>query len=196
MRGDADRPADIAAHLDRDIAGGEAGGRPARTAARRARGVERVVRPAVDRVDRLPVAEPLGQVGLAEDDRARRLQPAHHLGIARRNVAGVLREAPVRRQPLDVEGFLHRHRHAKQRHRVGGHRARVDRVGGGARAVEVADDDGVDRAVARLDPRDRRFGFGACAGLARPDRGGGGERGPHGRAAITGCAGQGEGAIN
>jgi hypothetical protein len=169
MRGDADRPADIAAEFKRDHARRQRGRCAARTSAAGAAGVGGVVGDAVDRIDRLPVAQRLWHIGLAKNDRARRFQPRNGVGIAGGDVVRVLAKSPMGGEALDVERFLNGHRHAEQRGRVARRCPCVRRVRRRARPIEVADDDGVDRRVARFDAGDGRFRFGARGGCARAD---------------------------
>ena len=58
-------------------------------------------------------------------------------------------------RPGDVERFLHRHRQAEQGPAFASRKGLVRRLRRRARAVEIADHDGVDRPVETLDPLDR-----------------------------------------
>src|SRR3546814_5764568 len=94
-------------------------------------------------------------------------------------MSGVLGKAPARRQPGDVEALFDGYRDAEERAVVG--TGVVKRLGGGTGAIEIAHHDRVDVRVARLDPRDRRVGFGQRSGFTRSNRGGGGEGGARDR---------------
>ena len=140
----------------------------------------RIVGAAVDGIVRLPVGEAERDIGLAEDHRARRLEPRDHERVLIRNMVAVLLDAPARDQPRDIERFLDRHRHAEQRRALAGGNFGVGLGGGLARAIEIADDHRVDRRVARLDPRDRRLAFGERAGFSPRDPRRGSDRGGFG----------------
>ena len=142
----ADRRADVAARLERGQPGRQRRGRAARGSAGRARHVPRVVGRAVDRVEALPVAEVERHVRLAEQHGAGAEQPVDDDRVLGRDVLGVGRHAPGGGQARHVVGLLDRHRHAVQRppRLTLGQRA-VGRTGARPRAVEVADDDRVER---------------------------------------------------
>ena len=175
----ADRAGDIRSNLRRNEAGRQRRRRAAGRTTADPRRIERIVGPPIDRVVGLNVSQRRRDIGLAQNDRARRLQPPDSGGILMRDMAGVFGNAPAGRQAGDVEAFLDRHRQAEQRRGVACRQPLVRRPGLQPRPVEIADHDGVDRAVARLDPRDRRLGLGDRAGLAAPDRGDGFECAPH-----------------
>src|SRR5262249_50585552 len=75
-------------------------------------------------------------------------------GVLRRNVLGVRRHTPRRRQTGHVVGLLDRHRHAVQwsPDLPPGQRA-IGGAGARPRAVEIAHDDGIEGAVVLFDPR-------------------------------------------
>src|SRR5665213_4488768 len=108
MRGHADRAADIGTDLERAIAGGDRRGGAARRAARRHRGVPRIVGLAVDVVVALPVGERDRNVGLAHDDRAGGFASLYRAGVFRGAVVLFLGVAPGADQAGDVVGFFHR----------------------------------------------------------------------------------------
>ena len=154
--GNPDRAADVGAALERDHARGDRGRCAARRAARAARGVVRVDGAAVDRVRALPVSERRRNVGLAENDGAGSLQTGDDDRIFPGPEFTQMRQSPSRRQAGDVERLLDRHRYAEQRqaHALGELLVAIGRLL--ASAPEVANDDGIDRAVEPLDAADRR----------------------------------------
>src|SRR3546814_16423966 len=60
---------------------------------------------AVIGIVRLQIGQPDGDVGLAEDHRARRLEPLDGDRTGLGDMIGVLGKAPARRQPGDVEAL-------------------------------------------------------------------------------------------
>lgn len=179
MRGVADRGADVAAAFAGHHPTRHRGRAAARGAAGDARVVVRVVGAAVKRVVALEVGEVGRDIGLAQDHRARGLEPLDHHAVARGDVVLELDMAPGGRQSGDVEAFLDRHRYAEQRlvaprH---GHRPR-----GFARAVEVGDHHGVDVGIELLDLGDGALDRLQWGTLAAPHRRRGGDRaGPVGQ---------------
>ena len=111
----ADRTADVAAQLDRGEPGGHRRGRAARRSARGPRRVPRVVGHPVHLVEGLQVTGVERGVGLAEDDRPGRLEPAHRQGIAIGHVIPELGCSRGGDQPLRLPDVLHRHREPMQR---------------------------------------------------------------------------------
>jgi hypothetical protein len=165
-RGDADRTAAVVGVREGDDAGGD--GRP-RAAARAARAQVRVPRVARG-AEQLRFGErreaELGQVGLAEDDRARAPEPFHDGRVARRlevrqeAAAGGLRHAG----DGGVE-VLEQERHAAKR----GVRRR-QRGGVAARLFVHRRDDRVDARVDPLGARDRFLQQLGGRDLAAPDQ--------------------------
>ena len=150
----ADGRADVAAGFQRGEPGRQRGGRAARGAARRPRQVPRVVGRAVDGVEALPVGEVERHVRLAEEHDAGPEQAVDGQRVPGRDVVVEGRHAPRRGQAGDVVRLLDGHGHAVQRapHLAAGQRA----VGGArprARALEIPDDDRVQRAIVALDAR-------------------------------------------
>ena len=146
----ADRAAEVGAeperrHPARDRRRLAAGG-----AAGRARRIVRVGGRAEQRVHRVPPARELRDVGLAEQDRARRAHPRHRHAVRVADVVGEQLRAVGRAHAGDRERVLARERHAVQRparrHRVGRHRLL-------ARLVEPRQHERVDRRIALGDPR-------------------------------------------
>ena len=106
-----------------------------------------VVGDAVDRVVGLPVTEKVRHVGLADDDGAGALQPAHQHRVLRGAPVARRRRSPGGRQSHDVVGFLHRHRHAQKRLALAARERVIGLSRGGAGALEIAHDHCVDLAV-------------------------------------------------
>src|SRR6266568_2911779 len=69
----------------------------------------------MDVVVALEIPQADRDIGLADDDGARRLQPRDDEGIFRRLEVFEMRKAPGRRQAGDVEGFFQGHGNAEQR---------------------------------------------------------------------------------
>ena len=178
--GHADRAADVRADFDRHVAGGERRCCAARRAAADAIMVVRVAGAAVIGVVGLQIGEADGDVGLAEDYRAGGLHALDGDRVGLGDMVGVFGEAPAGGEAGDVEAFLDRHGYAEERASLiffGIGAGVVERLGGSAGTVEIADDDGVDLAVAGFDARDRGFGLGERGSFTGTDRGGGGEGG-------------------
>jgi hypothetical protein len=137
----------------------------------------RVAGAAIDRVDALPVGQVDRHIGLADDDRARRLQPLHQQRILQGDLVLEARMAPGGREPGDIEALLDGHRHAEQRLVKPPGRG-VHRLGCGIGGLEIRHREGIDGAIAFLDPSDRRVDRLRHAELARADcqRGGEGTR--------------------
>src|SRR3546814_10662425 len=91
---------------------------------------------AVIGIVRLQIGQPDGDVGLAEDHRARRLEPLDGDRIGLGDMIGVLGKAPARRQPGDVEALFDGYRDAEARAVVG--TGVVKRSGGGTGAIAIA----------------------------------------------------------
>ena len=107
------------------------------------------------------VTDPLHQLVGSGDDRqlerqiggvAGRFGPLHHQGVGVRPPILEFRMSPGGRQAGDVERLLDGHRQPEQRPVLA---ARKRRIGGGARPIEIAHNDGVDLGVERLDAGDR-----------------------------------------
>ena len=158
MRRNAQRAADVAAERQRSETRGERRGRPARGAARRARPVPRIVRRPIDFVVALPVAEAERHIGLAENDCAGRLEAAHGERVFLRDEVLERGDAPGRRQPGDVVGFLDRDGHAEQRQALAARQCGIRLLRRSAGAGEIAHRHGVQVAVERLDPRNELIG--------------------------------------
>src|SRR5918996_503851 len=104
-RGNAHGPRNVGPDLQWREAGREGGGGSAARTAGRADGVARVVRPAEDRVVGLEVAEVAGDVGLADDDRARGSEAGSDDTISAGGTSGRIRIADDRgktRHPVRV----------------------------------------------------------------------------------------------
>ena len=155
MRRRPQRAADVRAELQRHEASGERRRRTARRAARGAAEIPRIVGGAVDLVVALPIAEIDRHIGLAEDDRAGRLQPLHRERIGVRPPILEFRMPPGGRQAGDVELLLDGHRQPEQRAPLAARKRGVGGIGGSARPVEIAHDDRVDLWIERLDAGDR-----------------------------------------
>jgi hypothetical protein len=119
---------------------------------------------AIDRVEALPVGEVHRHVGLADDDRARCLQPPHQLGIVRGDGVLEARMAEGGGKPFDVEAFLDRHRHAEQR-LIGSGTRLVHRLCGFVGPFEIGHGERVDIRIELLYPHDRSVD---CLGHAAP----------------------------
>ena len=111
----AQRAADIGPERERTKARGERGRRAARRAPGGSPKIVRIVGDPVDGVVGLPVVEPEGHVGLAEDHRAGSLDAAHDQRILRGPVVARFRIAPGGRSAGEIEALLDRHGHAEQR---------------------------------------------------------------------------------
>ena len=175
MRRHPHRPADIGAI----VAGHDPACHCGRAAARRSAGravvVVRVERAAIDGVHALPVGQVNGHIGLADDDRACRLQPPHKQGIARRDFVAIGAVPPSCRKPRHIEAFLDRHRHAEQR-LVEPARRGIHRLGGFACTGKIGHGNRIDFGVVLARAGDRGIDRFDHAELARPDRQRGGER--------------------
>ena len=167
VRRDADRAADVGADLE-----AREPGRPTaaadRPTNRRARGrVPRVVRRAEDLVVGLQVARPARHVGLAEHDRAGRLQLRDGRRVGGGHVVGQLDRAAGRADALDLDGVLDRDRQAVERpERVAARSRLVGRGGRVASALDVERDDRVELSGSAA-RRDRGTGR-AAHGCSRP----------------------------
>jgi len=156
MRGVADGGADVAAEFETRQPRRERRRAAARRAARRALDVPGIVGGSVDRIEGLPVGKPDGHVGLAEHDRAGLLQPRDGQRVVLRDIVAMRRQAPRARRSHDVEGFLHRHRHAMQRaERLALRRQFVAPRGFLARFLGAPDDYRVDSRIVALDAREK-----------------------------------------
>ncbi len=112
---DANRSTVVRADAERAHAGGDRRGLAARGSARRAPVHVRVVSRAVDEVVRVVVDRELGDVGLAEQDRAGATQVADHDGVLCRDVALQQLRPIGAGHPSDLDGLLGRERHTMQR---------------------------------------------------------------------------------
>ncbi len=181
VRRHADRAADVGAELQRDHAGRQGRGGPAGGPARRAGQVVGIAGAAVDRIVALVIGQPGRDIGLAEDHRAGRLQPADADGVGRGHELLEGLEAPGGRQAPDVVGLLDRHRQAEQRAALPAGQGGVGGAGGLAGAGEVAHHHGVDGLIAGLDAGDgfvgQFQGADAPRGQGRHEIGGGGVQG-------------------
>ena len=149
VRGGADRAREVAANAERAHGGGHRRGLSARGAAGSARTVMRVARRPVDVVDGVPECAELGQVGLAQQNRACTPQAPYDHRIGARDPVGLQARAVRRRQARDVDDFLDRERHAVQRAERVAARGRVIRRGGlRPCGLQARHDDGVHVAVA------------------------------------------------
>ena len=101
----------------------------------------------------------LGRRGLAEDQRARRLQPRHDEGVLARHPPGVDRRAVPGRDPRGVDDVLDPDRHPVQRpDRPPGGAVRVKRLRLGPDELRVEPGPGADLGLGSLDARDQRLG--------------------------------------
>ena len=95
----------------------------------------------------------LNAVIVTDVDGARAEQSVDNHRVARRDVVLQGGDAPRARHADDVEALLDRHRHAVQRPPYLAPRQRpVGRTRAGARALEVANDDGIQGTVVLFDP--------------------------------------------
>ena len=91
----------------------------------------------------------LGDVGLAQEDRAGLAQPPQRHGVRLRDVVGEQPRAVGRGHPRDGDDLLRGERHAVQRTEViAARERRVGRDGLGARLVQAREDQGIDPRVA------------------------------------------------
>src|SRR6185437_12787407 len=130
--------------------GGAAGGAPGR-----ARRIPRIARPAMNRVDALPVPEISRDVGLADDDGAARFEARDGDRIVLRQWPADTLYAPGRRQSRYIEGFLDRHRHTEERPPVSTGKRGVSGGSGHTRPPEIPHHHRVEVSVPRFDPGDR-----------------------------------------
>ena len=115
MRRQANRTADIAAEFQRREATGQSGARTTGRAARRARGVVRIIGRAENLIIALQVAGVDRQIGLAVDNGPGFAQAGHRPGVFLRDEIREFRRARCRPHPLGLIRILDRHGHAVQR---------------------------------------------------------------------------------
>ena len=127
---------------------------PAAASARGVAGVPGIVGAPMNRVVRLPVRERGRHVRLPEQDRTGRARTGSGGRIVRRHEALPLGNAARGGEPRDVDRLLQGDRQAEERAGLAARRGEVGGLGLGAGALEVPDDDGVQRAVIPLDPAD------------------------------------------
>ena len=147
----ADRAAEVGAEPERRHPAGDRRRLAAGGAAGRARRVVRVGGRAEQRVHRVPPARELRDVGLAEQDRARRAHRRHRRAVRVADVVGEQLRAVRRAHAGDRERVLARERHAVQR--PASAPARVGRHGLLARLVQPRQHERVDLRIALGDPR-------------------------------------------
>src|SRR6478609_359035 len=145
--GHAQRAADVGPEREWSVACRQRRRRAARRATRRAAEIEWIVRRAVDLVVALPIRQPDGHVGLAEDDAAGILYPGDRQRVLRRLEILLRRPAPGRGQAGDVVGFLHRDGEAEQRLPLAARQCGVRLARGAKRAIKVPDANRIDLAV-------------------------------------------------
>jgi hypothetical protein len=112
----------------------------------------------MDRVVALPIHQHGRNIGLAEDDGTRRLQPRDRHRVKRDAVAFRAGKAPGGDEAGDVEALLHRHRDAEQRPVLAAREHRVRRGGSDARAIEIPHHHGVQLPIQRRDAGDGLVG--------------------------------------
>jgi hypothetical protein len=105
----------VVAQAQRHDSRGHQRGIAAARAARPAGGVLRMIRPPPHRIVGLVKKHRLGNVRLADHDRAGRPQPRHQIGVGGIDRLAQGRDPQRRPQPGDGEAFLHAHRHPGQR---------------------------------------------------------------------------------
>ena len=147
------RAGGLGADGERHLAGCDGGRGTGRGAARGVGGVDRVSRRC-----RLHGGE-LGRRRLAEDQRARRLQPGDDEGVLPRHAPGVDGRAVLGRDPRGVDDVLDPDRHPVQRpDRTPGPPVRVERPGLGTDELRLEPRPGPELGLGRLDAGDRRLG--------------------------------------
>lgn len=127
-----------------------------------------IVGAAIYRVEALPIGQVDRDVGLADDDRAGRLQPPHQKRIARGGPAFELGVPPGGGQACNVEAFLDRHGHAEQR-LIKPPRGLVHCLGDFAGAIEIGDGKSVEVGIQLTGPGDGRINCLRHADLAGAD---------------------------